>query len=523
MSAALFSSRVEATIAALAADGAARARSGFAGRRVLLTGDTGALETMNGLEMARSALQLLMRLGVHIDIALPAGPLVTQLAEDGLQYAWDDQPKLVAGDPSFGVYDAVLSVGATLRPELPWTAITASGWLARVSSGATAIEPDCDRFNPVAALAAASLGVCDVFKRLIDVRPERGQLLDGVTLSLWDHEVGGSAGPDLPPSLDANVMIDGAGAIGSAIVHVMALLPLQGHVTLVDKQSYGEENWGTCLDLERRQVGEAKADVAAARLCDTVTAKPYEMTIKAAAATKLGQEVPWPNILLNGLDGIDARHEAQDVWPDMVIDGALDADLQVRVSAHPWDSGTACLRCLYRHPPGKEDSKVAAARMTGLAIESLDQQDRVPTDRDIALAEPRARTALVNAKQNNQKICSVVNDIQSMSQAQQPKGFSPSVPFAASFSACLVVTEFIRFVTTGAVGVHPLFQLSLLQGPENAQLLPDVRHADCTCTTQRALIERYRASRSTNPEARRAEAAASKLTSRAKDPNRHFT
>lgn len=491
MSGALHRSRTAATVAALA--GAEKHR--FTARRVLLTGDRGTLLTANGSDMARAALQLLMRISENVDVALPPLPssLRTDLANDGERFVWDRLPRFVSGDNDLSAYDAILSVGSTIRPDLPWTAITASGWIVGVSSGSRGIPSDCSRPNPVTALAAASIGICEVFKRLIDLRAELGQLLDGAVLSLWDHSLNGIDGPDLPERLEAGIMLNGAGAIGSAIGHLLARLPHVGTLLVVDKQDYGPENWGTCLDLERGQIGKPKAEILVGRLRRGWEARGVRSTIKEAAEACLGTSSTWPDIVLNGLDGIDARHEAQDIWPDLVIDGALDADLQVRVSAHEWASDRACLRCLYQHPLG-QSSEVQQMRATGLSRASLQDQDRPLTEDDIAQADPSRQAEL--RPRLGKLVCSVVHEdmVRAMSRSRQDEGFSPSVPFAACFSACLVVTELVRYLVTSAVGVRPLWQASMLMGPETAQMLPDKRHLGCLCQ-ERSLIDQLRESR----------------------------
>lgn len=491
MSADLHRSRTAATVAALASGEEHR----FTSKRVLLTGDRDALLTANGADMARAALQLLMRISDNIDVALPplCGSLGTDLARDGERFAWDRAPQFVACDGDWSGYDAILSIGSKVRADLPWTAMTANGWIASVTSGARGIAADCSRPNPITALAAASLGVCEVFKRLIDLRPELGELLDGSALSLWDHSLGGSEGPEIPARLEADLMVNGAGAIGSAIVHLLARLPRVGELTVVDKQHYGPENWGTCLDLERSQVGQPKAEIAARRLQPVGSIRGLHTTIEAATKDHLGTAGRWPEIVLNGLDGIDARHDAQEIWPDLVIDGALDADLQVRVSAHEWASDRACLRCLYQHPSGGPavDKQM---RDTGLSWASLQNQDRPLTEQDIAAADP-ARQAELRTRLGK-TVCSIVTEdgARAMSRSQLDEGFSPSVPFAACFSACLIVTELVRYLSTGEVGVRPLWQVSMLVGPETAQMLPDKRHADCRCR-HRELIDKVRTSR----------------------------
>jgi molybdopterin/thiamine biosynthesis adenylyltransferase len=489
----LHRSRTAATVAALASGKEHR----FTSKRVLLTGDREALLTANGADMARDALQLLMRISHNVDIALPplTGSLRSDLARDGERFAWDTAPRFLAYNGDWTGYDAILSIGSTVRADLPWSAITASGWIASVTSGARGIADDCMRTNPITALAAASLGVCEIFKRLVDLRPELGELLDGAALSLWDHSLGGVDGPDIPVQLDAALMLNGAGAIGSAIAHLLARLPHVGELTVVDKQDYGEENWGTCLDLERSQVGQPKAEVIARRLRPGGSVQSLRSTIKAATQSHLGTAAVWPEIVLNGLDGIDARHEAQDIWPDLVIDGALDADLQVRVSAHQWSSDRACLRCLYQHPPG-EPAVVEQMRVTGLSRASLQNLDRPLTEEDVAAADPTRQADL--RSRLGKPVCSIVSEdkARAMSRSQQEEGFSPSVPFAASFSASLVVTELVRYLVTGQVGVRPLWQVSMLVGPETAQSIADKRHAGCLCG-ERQLIDQVRRARIT--------------------------
>ena len=99
-------------------------------------------------------------------------------------------------------YDAILSVGVAARSALPWTVINSNGWLARVSSGPSSLPRKCDLANPVGALAAACCGVSEVFKRLIALRAQRGELLDGISFSLWSYSPTDDPGPPLPAECD---------------------------------------------------------------------------------------------------------------------------------------------------------------------------------------------------------------------------------------------------------------------------------------------------------------------------------
>jgi hypothetical protein len=486
-------SRAAATAALLGGSDSHR----FVDKRVLLTGDIGVLSTANGSEMARSALQLLMRSCRNVSVAVPhlLPGIAGDLRADGARFAWDNEPTFVSPDDGYDGYNAILSIGPDVRPDLPWTAITSNGWLVRVSSGVTVIAGDCAQTNAVGALAAASIGVCEVFKRLIRLKPDLGELLDGVTFSLWDYEFAAIApGPALGERMVVDLMLNGAGAIGSAVIHLLARLPVGGQITVVDNQDYGDENWGTCLDLERGQPGNPKAKIAAARLPPRLVPHPFKATVDDVRKGELGKSVPWPKVVLNGLDKIDARHHAQRIWPEIAIDGALDADLQVRVSAHPWPADVACLICTFTPPPG-ESAEVAAARVTGLSVVSVTNQDRPLTEADIQAAAPEKRDSL-RAKLGK-KICSIVSEeiARSMSEGQVDEGFSPSVPFAACFSACMMVTELVRYLTDGKVRIRPSFQMSMLRGPETGQRLNDCRHADCYCVRYGEHIDNYRRKR----------------------------
>jgi len=84
-----------------------------------------------------------------------------------------------------GFFNAILSVGAETHSELPWTTINSNGWVARVSSGAIALSSVCDQANPVGALAAASLGASEIFRRFIKLVPGRAEPFDGLAFSSY--------------------------------------------------------------------------------------------------------------------------------------------------------------------------------------------------------------------------------------------------------------------------------------------------------------------------------------------------
>lgn len=466
----------------------------FLGKRVLLTGEVEVLTTPNGAEIARTAMQLLMRSSGRLSISLPSTccDLESILRQDAGLFAWDALPDFIPPDTDFAQYDAILSVGSEVRPDLPWTTISSNGWLARVSSGSLPIPGPCDQVNPVGALAAASLGVCEVFKRLIRLKPDYGDLLDGVTFSLYELKSTSEPGPEIDGPWTVDLMLNGAGAIGSAVGHLLALLPINGTLTIVDNQDYGPENWGTCLDLTLSEAeGGQKAPTLAKRISPNLAVMPEKGDLEDIRTKKIGKALPRPKIILNGLDKVAPRHQSQDMWPDVVIDGALNSELQVRVGVHPWEGDVACLRCTFKEAEG-ESARAIQLRATGLPSAVLDDQLRELTEADVESARPEHRDAL--RLDIGRAVCSVVEEkvAQMLSEDALTQGFAPSVPFAASMAASLIVTELVRYLRGDLAILRPALQFSMLFGPENGDVLNDRRHGDCLCVRRRNVIAEVR-------------------------------
>ncbi len=467
----------------------------FLSKKVLLTGEPDTLNTVNGRECFLSAFALLIRICPNIRIHIPAG--CGDLGAVSRTFV-----KRIAFGPGVEHYnhvddltqfDAILSVGTAVKPELPWTAINSNGWLARVSSGVRDLPADVAMDNPVGALAAACLGVGEVFKRLIKLKPERGELLDGFSFSLRNYQAGeGDCGPALPSSLEVDLLLVGGGAIGNGIVRLLSQLLCRGRVDIVDTQTYGEENLGTCLLLGTAELGEAKAKMLAAHLqAPGLQVEPYAMTFEQYARKTRRA----PSVVLNGLDNIPARHQVQrTLWPDIVVDGAI-GDFTCQVSRHPWPDDIACLLCLFRELAGAPVETVQT-QATGLSQESLSRPDDLLSAIDVERA-PREKQEFLRARLGK-PICSVIQEgiALTLSAEEQEKGFEPSVPFIACFSACMAVAELVAHLMQWPSALAPRFQFDFLMGPQYGQELPQERRAGCICARHKN-IERARLARKT--------------------------
>jgi len=415
----------------------------FFQKPVLLTGESEILATANGRNCFIDSIRLLARMTEDLTIQVLGGREFQRAIEEII-------PKIrikkitITLEPKLDLteFKAILSVGTRSNPDLPWTVVNSNGWTARVSSGANPLSGDCSQDNPIAALAAACLGVAEIFKRLVGLRPERGAFQDGLCFSLYTYEIENNPGPSLPENLKSDLLVVGAGAIGNGIVRLLQTMPIEGMISIVHRQIYSEENLGTCVLIGRDDLTKPKAKILAALFAkDTV--RGFDEDVQKLISKRLGKEVPYPDVILNGLDDIEARRHVQTIWPGLVIDGAIGA-VSCEVSLHPWGPDLSCLMCDFELPAESAVKKESA--LTGIPEERLADLLAPLTEDDIFSAVPEKRQWL--QKRIGMQKCSVISEaeLESIAQAEHAEGFEPSVAFVACLSASMVVAELVRYL-----------------------------------------------------------------------------
>jgi hypothetical protein len=314
-------------------------------------------------------------------------------------------------------------------------------------------------------------------------------LLDITSFSLWTYSLSEDPGPPLN-ALAIDVLIIGCGAIGSGVGYVLSRCPVSGRALTLDPQSFGKENFGTSIALGPGDYNP-KAEVIAELLKPKLTAKGFVSDI----ATFRGQyDRTFPDVILTALDEVDPRHQAQELWPGLIIDGAVGGELSCQVSCHPWNSDIACLICLFQKPPTNDLAELNA-RATGLPSTIANDPDAIITDEVIEKADPDRRPWL--RKHLGKRVCSITSEavVSFLSAEMHRQGFAPAVPFVSCFSACMMVTELVRFVTTGKTLPEPRYQMNMLWGPRRGQPYDEHRRVDCICVQRRNNISRVRAQR----------------------------
>lgn len=473
-------------------------------RPVVLTGEHQTLTTQNGRWCLLNSLRLLSRIVGPLTVVLPAGldafeMEVRQLAAR----VWTKGTVSVVGEGApvetkFAA--AILNVGVHVDPGLPWTVINSNGWVARVSSGSTPLPSDSDQANPLAALMAASFGVTEVFKRVYGIPQERAPLLDATQFSLFELSTSPTGiGPTLPnaPSIPDTVMV-GAGAIGNGIALLLSQLAVRGRLHIIDKQDYGRENLGTCTVLDDETwLATSKAERLSAWLNRPDGLRcTGEQAIVADARSGEFVRAMAVELVLNGLDDIGARHDAQLLWPSVLVDGGINA-VGAAVITHRLDRPHgACMRCSFRLPIG--DERKLQARATGLSIASLSSDFGRPlTEQDVSEAEESKRAWLGELLAHGRTVCATIGEAQSRSLGLTiDRGFNPSVPFVATASAALVVAQALKALLYPDAEFTQRFQMeSIFIGPEASLGVLTRADPGCECVAHRALIDKVASTR----------------------------
>lgn len=468
-------------------------------RPVILTGERQALGTQNGRWCLLDSLRLLSRIVGPLTVVLPGG--LGDLEAEVRQLAarvWTPGTVtvVVEGTPvAIESAAAVLNVGSGVNPHLPWTAINSNGWVARVSSGPNALPLNTDQSNPLAALMAASFGVTEVFKRVFGIPRENAPLLDATQFSLFELSTSPTGlGPPLPAmmSLPDTVMV-GAGAIGNGIALVLSQLAVQGRLHIIDKQDYRRENFGTCTLLDDESwLNTSKAQRLASWLdrADGLRCTGEEAFVADARSGSFVCAMS-VELVLNGLDDIRARHDAQMLWPSVLVDGGINS-VGAAVRTHRLDRPHgACMRCSFRLPPVSE--RELQAKVTGLSATSLDSNlGRPLNQQDVADAKESMREWLQEQVTLGKTVCSTISEAQARSLGVElDEGFNPSVPFVATASAALVVTQALKALFYPDSDYTQRFQMeSLFIGPEASLGVLTRADPGCECVEHRAVVDK---------------------------------
>jgi molybdopterin/thiamine biosynthesis adenylyltransferase len=477
---------------------------------VLLTGDRLRLRTRAGRLMLDVAANLISRFCRHIDLSFGIG----------LEKAEEEVRQLLLGidsalrirrvaDCTSERYAAILSIGS-----VPWdvtrvTAIDASGWVARVSgAGKLPIRSELEDANPFGALAAAALGAAEVFKHVLKIRREKGGFFGETSFSTYDYGVAtDSVGPSLPERLILpSTLLAGVGAVGNAFLLALAQVPgLSGKLVVVDKEFLDDSSnlnrYALAREADVRPENPLPKTTLATRLFagTNVSVRPLQMDVKEIARTIERVEMPRPDVIISALDNNPSRYEIQDLWPDLLLEGATSETL-LQVSRHEYDTGLACLRCLHPELPASPVSYEERIRQfSGLRADWIRAAGADPKLPLTAEALPQADHLLRDllSQHVGKPACSVLAEIEALSTrplAELP--IQPAVSFVSAMAGILVAAEYVKYLMHLSTSLKTFFQTDLMFPLKDDCLQEVQKVSSCYCVERKDIIARYRQGRS---------------------------
>lgn len=331
------------------------------------------------------------------------------------------------------------------------------------------------RLTPATGLGSvltAALVSAEVLKVVAGLRSEWESSLsfDFCPVALTS-EVGRYHNPNL--TLDRVAML-GCGAIGTAIALILSLLGTTGAIAVVDPERFDHPNLityslGTQADAE----SETMKSALVANVLSHLDVTPLEADIQTYLERIDEGRYPMPRVILNGLDTVEARHDAARLHADLTIDGSTGGETGTTVGLRIAHHDGPCLRCFYPRAPATP----TLAELTGLPPAMLRDGDAVLNEEHLAATDAAHRRVLNPLR--GERICALARLLM---QNGDPEGFRPSASFVAQVAASLVVGALIAEEQrvdrpdTNEIEFDALFGWSA----DAAQ----VRHATSTCVCQ---------------------------------------
>lgn len=337
-------------------------------------------------------------------------------------------------------------------------------------------------------LFTAAVLTGEAFKDIVGLgsgRARRLETLDLCPVSLTDQFA--AVGP--PPNLRGFALV-GAGAIGTAVVAALGLLDASGELTVVDPQTFADENLGTYTIGTIDDVGADKVSLMKAHL-PAVTVTPFVGTAIQYVEALEATQGPWPTTVLGALDSIEARHQAARLHAELLLDGSTGgrAGTTLSLSETRWTG--PCLRCFY---PGTSTSGASVlqqvADATCLPLERLTRGDDALTEDDISELPPEAQALL--RPHLGKPVCGLARDLGFGSD------FDPSVIFIAQQAAALVVGALVRRHTEPNLEARDV-EYDALFGSNPDAVENRRASGDCICQRDKGFHGDLRAARGQTP------------------------
>ncbi len=146
------------------------------------------------------------------------------------------------------------------------TIINASGWIASINTSQGSSLPPAQDENILGAIAAACLGVAQIFKKAVGI-PEELLISDGIfnlfNLQRISTGKNGFTNPKIDKFDLGKILMVGAGSVGSSTAYCLKLSDMPCKMTVIDKDVVKIENFNRSPIFGRSNFGLNKAEAVA--------------------------------------------------------------------------------------------------------------------------------------------------------------------------------------------------------------------------------------------------------------------
>ncbi|MBY8882719.1 ThiF family adenylyltransferase [Actinacidiphila acidipaludis] len=301
------------------------------------------------------------------------------------------------------------------------------------------------------------------------------------------------------PRLD-RVLLGGCGAIGTGIASILGLLRATGELAVVDKEVFEDPNVtsysiGTRADAAARA---PKVDLIATHLTQ-IDVIPVQGTIQDYIERVDAGAVPWPRLVLGGLDSVEARHDLQRLHADLTLDGSTGGPAGTTLALHEALPTGPCLRCYFTADHTAPSAEQRLHQATGLPLQRIARGEQPLTEADLeGLTDEQRQTV---APLVGKPVCGLINLIGLTGEPGDT--YRPSAAFVAQQAACLVTGAWIARSSGLVTGPMRRIEYDVRFGPRPDQMTDErLPSPGCGCQTDTRLISRIRATRGAVRQAR---------------------
>lgn len=241
------------------------------------------------------------------------------------------------------------------EPTAARVTVSAEGWNLSIDG----TDPAPVGANPLAAMAAAALGIGELFRALFaDLLPHGRREPSPFAINLLTLADASSA-PAVPDSVDlGTVHLAGCGAIGQAFVAALRELPVTGTLVAVDHDDLDEGNLQRYVLSASADVNTAKPALIARALAD------HGLAVETVEG-RWGEDErtgPGRQTVVSALDSKQGRIELQAGLPKEIFNAWTQPE-DIGVSRHQAFGSDPCLACLGwpKHARPSESQMIADA------------------------------------------------------------------------------------------------------------------------------------------------------------------